>query len=143
MATKETADLGAVHPPKAESIKAFKEIEHELKHELVKLRHQHDKHEKEYFAAVADLSDADLAGFSADDFEAVRVAATAYGLILFGKLRIPAQPGAYLHFRAYSAGPDDEAKFHSFHTEETEEADGNKKFRAIFTKNDELDWFDT
>jgi hypothetical protein len=41
-ATAETIDLGPEHEPKEESIKAFKEIEHELKKELVHLRHDHD-----------------------------------------------------------------------------------------------------
>lgn len=41
-ATAETVDLGPPHEPKHESIKAFKEIECELKKELVHLRHQHN-----------------------------------------------------------------------------------------------------
>lgn len=110
------------------------------------LRHTHDKHEPEYFAAVRHLSDHELAGFTADDFVEVRAAVSAYGVILFGRLRVPAMPEdgpAYVHFRIFSTGPDDEAKFHSFHTEEKEDADGGgKSFRAIFTKNDPLEWFD-
>jgi hypothetical protein len=38
------------------------------------------EHEPEYFAAVEHLSDAQLAGFGADDFHQVRVAVSAYGL---------------------------------------------------------------
>jgi hypothetical protein len=74
------------------------------------------EHEPEYFAAVTHLSDAQLAGFSADDFCLVRAATSAYGHHLFGKVRIPALPDegpAYIHFRAFTAGPDDEAKLHS------------------------------
>lgn len=41
-ATAETVKLGPAHEPKEESIKAFKEIEHELKKQLVHLRHEHD-----------------------------------------------------------------------------------------------------
>lgn len=70
---------------------------------------------------------------------------TAYGIILFGKVRIPAMPEdgpAYIHFRAFTGGPDDEAKLHSIHTEETD-VDGDRKYRAIFTANDSLEWFDT
>lgn len=95
---------------------------------------------------MSDLSDHDLAGFTAENFEQVRVAASAYGIHLFGKLRIPAMPAdgpCYVHFRAFSEGPDSEARFHCIHTEEKEEAGGGKTFRAIFTKNDALDWFDT
>ncbi|KAK3945238.1 hypothetical protein QBC46DRAFT_371647 [Diplogelasinospora grovesii] len=146
MATAETVDLGPPHEPKEESIKAFKAIEHELKKELVHTRHQLDKHEPEYFAAVAHLSDAELASFTADDLQQVRVAVSAYGLHLFGKVRIPAMPDsgpAYIHFRAFTGGPDDEVKLHSIHTEEKENPDGGHTFRAIFTKDDPLEWFDT
>ncbi|ERT00265.1 uncharacterized protein SPSK_09889 [Sporothrix schenckii 1099-18] len=146
-ATKETSDLGEAHVPKAASVTAFGEIEHELKTQLVHLRHEHDKHEPESFAVARNISDHDLASFSADDFVLVRVASTAYGLILFGKLRLPAlaQSGsrtAYVHFRAFSEGPDQPAKFHSFHTADIESADGHKSFRSLFAKDDPLDWFD-
>jgi hypothetical protein len=48
---------------------------------------------------------------------------------------------AYLHVRVFVS--DDPPKLHSIHTEEREEPDGGKKFRAIFTKDDPLEWFDT
>ncbi|KAF4451037.1 hypothetical protein F53441_5936 [Fusarium austroafricanum] len=120
MATAETVDLGPVHPPKEDAIIAF-EQEH--------------------------LSDQDLVGFSADDFEAVRVATSAYGIHLFGKLRIPAMSDpsgpAYIHFRVFIGGGDEPPKLHSIHTEEREDTNGGKTYRAIFAKNDELEWFDT
>lgn len=146
MATAETVDLGPPHSPKEESINVFDEIEHELKKHLVHLRHQHDKHEPEYFQAVSHLSDAELASFSADDFREVRVAATAYGIILFGRIRLPAMPDdgpCYVHFRAFTTGPDDQAKFHSIHTEEKEDVGGGRSFHAIFTAAHPLEWFDT
>lgn len=146
MATADTVDLGEVHPPKQESIKLFGEIEKELKHELIKLRHTHDKHEPEYFAAAKGLSDKELTSFTVDDFQQVRVAVVSYGIILFGKLRVPTLPAdgpAYIHFRAFSTGPDDPPKFHSFLTEMKEEQGGGKTFRAIFTEKDKLEWFDT
>ncbi|OAA59831.1 hypothetical protein SPI_06029 [Niveomyces insectorum RCEF 264] len=152
MATKETADLGPAHAPKPEAIHAFHEIEHELKKQLVHLRHEHNKHEPESFAAARHLSDAALVDFTAADFVAVRVATTAYGLILFGKLRIPALPTnanaggpspAFVHFRAFTEGPAEPARFHSFHTaESTDAADGRKTFRSLFTADDPLEWFD-
>ncbi|CAK7203331.1 hypothetical protein SEUCBS139899_006062 [Sporothrix eucalyptigena] len=149
MATKETADIGAPHEPKEASIKAFGEIEAELKKQLVHLRHEHDKHEPQCFASARHVSDHQLASFSAEDFVLVRVATTAYGLILFGKLRIPALASgggsstpAYVHFRAFSEGPDQPALFHSFHTADTEDADGNKTFRSLFTADEPLVWFD-
>ncbi|KAK4659717.1 hypothetical protein QC762_112810 [Podospora pseudocomata] len=146
MATAETVELGATHEPKEESLRVFEQIEHELKKTLVHIRHEHDKHEPEYFAATEHLSDAELAGFTLDDFQQVRVAVSAYGIHIFGKVRIPALPDdgpAYIHFRAFTGGPDDEAKLHSIHTEDKEEPDGGHTFRAIFTKNDPLEWFDT
>ncbi|KAK0729434.1 hypothetical protein B0T21DRAFT_212886 [Apiosordaria backusii] len=146
MATAETVELGAPHEPKEESLKVFGQIEHELKKTLVHIRHEHNKHEPEYFAAAEHLSDSELAGFTLDDFQQVRVATSAYGIHIFGKVRIPALPDdgpAYIHFRAFTVGPDDEAKLHSIHTEDREEPDGGHTFRAIFTKHDTLEWFDT
>ncbi|KAK5652617.1 hypothetical protein OQA88_10378 [Cercophora sp. LCS_1] len=145
-ATADTVDLGPPHEPKEESINVFNEIQHELKKHLVHIRHEHNKHEKEYFAAVEHLSDAELAGFGANDFSEVRVAFTAYGIILFGKVRIPAMPEegpAYIHFRAFTTGPDDKAKLHSIHTEEKEHEGGDRTYRAIFSVSDPLEWFDT
>ncbi|KAK0754049.1 hypothetical protein B0T18DRAFT_312381 [Schizothecium vesticola] len=146
MATQDTVDLGPPHAPKEDAIKAFNEIEHDLKRQLIHTRHQHDKHEPEYFAAVKDLSDSQLAAFSAENFSEVRVAVAAYGFILFGKVRIPAMPDdgpAYIHFRAFTGGPDDEAKLHSIHTEEKEDDSGGKSFRAIFKGDESLEWFDS
>ncbi|KAK4110587.1 hypothetical protein N656DRAFT_735981 [Canariomyces notabilis] len=146
MATADTVELGEAHEPKEESLNVFKQIQHELKKTLVHIRHEHNKHEPEYFAAVEHLSDAQLAGFGPDDLHQVRVAVSAYGVHLFGKVRIPAMPDdgpAYIHFRAFTGGPDDTATLHSIHTEDKEEPDGGHTYRAIFTKNDPLEWFDT
>ena len=110
------------------------------------LRRDHDKHEPEYFAAARDLSDHDLAGFTEADFLEVRVGPSAYGIHLFGKVRIPALPEngpAYLHFRAFTDGPGMGSKLHSIHTEEKEGEGGDKTYRAIFTKQDPLKWFQT
>ena len=74
------------------------------------------EHEPEYFASVEHLSDAQLAGFGADDLQQVRVAVSAYGLHIFGKVRIPSLPDdgpAFIHFRAFTGGPDDMATLHS------------------------------
>ncbi|KAF4464642.1 hypothetical protein FALBO_8525 [Fusarium albosuccineum] len=146
MATAETVDLGPPHPPKEDSITAFEQVLPDIKKSLIHLRHDYAKHEPEYFAAVEHLSDHDLAGFSAEDIESVRVATSAYGIHLFGKLHIPALPDsgpAYIHFRVFIGGGDDPPKLHSIHTEEREDSSGGKTYRAIFTKNDELEWFDT
>ncbi|KAK3906820.1 hypothetical protein C8A05DRAFT_40369 [Staphylotrichum tortipilum] len=146
MATADTVKLGDPHEPKEEAINVFRQIEHELKRALVRLRHESNKHEPEYFAAVEHLSDAQLAGFGVDDLREVRVGVSAYGLHLFGKVHIPSLPDegpAFIHFRAFTGGPDDQATLHSIHTEDKEEPSGGHTFRAIFTKDDMLDWFDT
>lgn len=91
------------------------------------------------------LSDKELVGFSSDDFTSVRVAISAYGIHLFGKVRIPAMADSdqkYIHFRAFTT-VGEPPKLHSIHTEEKVEADGNRRYRAIFTEDDPLEWFDT
>jgi hypothetical protein len=72
----------------------------------------------------------------------VRVATSAYGLHLFGKVELPARWGSYIMFRAFIAGEAQAAKLHCIHFEETERSDGDKDFRAIFGKKDDLEWFD-
>ncbi|KAI1269195.1 hypothetical protein F5Y18DRAFT_373882 [Xylariaceae sp. FL1019] len=170
MATADTVTLGDPHPPKEESIKAFGEVEEELKKQLLHMKHTYlstvpphppvphlqlphqtnlpAEHEPEYFAAVQHLSDDDLTSFSTSDLETVRVAQSAYGIHIFGKIRIPAMPTsgpAYLHVRVFVSEDDGKTvqKLHCIHTEEKEESDGDKKYRAIFNAEDELEWFDT
>jgi len=162
--------MGPAHPPKEESIKVFNEIEVDLKKMLQHLRHETNKHEPEYFAAVRNLSDKQLTNFSgiprspigidchlltraADDLKEVRVATSAYGLHLFGKVLIPdSDPShsypekgsdAYFMFRAFVGGEAETASLHCIHMEEIEKPDGDKVFKAIFFQNDPLEWFDT
>jgi hypothetical protein len=80
--------------------------------------------------------------FAANDLVLVRVATSAYGLHLFGKVRLPESHGkAYFHFRTFVGG--DMVKVHCIHTEEIEDVGGNNTFKAIFSQNDPLEWFDT
>ncbi|CAL3963596.1 unnamed protein product [Diplocarpon coronariae] len=153
MATADTVTLGRAHPPKEESIKAFNEIEVELKAKLQHMRHEMTKHEPEYFAAVKNLSDKQLTTFSSDDLKEVRVASSAYGLHLFGKVLLPESDPShsypekasdkYFHFRAFIPGDASSAQLHSIHTEEVEKPDGDRVYRAIFSLKDPLEWFDT
>lgn len=74
--------------------------------------------------------------------------ASAYGIHVFGKVRLPAMPEsgpAFVHVRMYSPGSGDVARLHCIHTEEKEDKEGGGKFsfRAVFTKDDPLEWFDT
>ncbi|KAF2449544.1 hypothetical protein P171DRAFT_195221 [Karstenula rhodostoma CBS 690.94] len=152
MATEETVQLNELHAPQQASIDAFNSVLSDLKGQLAKLRRDHDKHEPEYFRAVKDLSDDDLTSFSSSDLEAVRVAVSAYGLHLFGKVKIPTVDNAYIHVRIFGSAKDGtdgsstderEYKLHSIHTEEVVKGDGDRVYRAIFGKNDELEWFET
>lgn len=88
---------------------------------------------------------------SSSDLEAVRVGSSAYGLHLFGKVRIPAIDNGYIHVRIFVAAEDGTdggtvedrvAKLHSIHTEEVVKDGGDRVFRAIFGKDDALEWFD-
>jgi hypothetical protein len=102
---------------------------------------------------VSSLSDDELASFSfPDDLELVRVANSAYGLHLFGKVKLPASDGGYIHVRVFVAAEEgtdgkteDErvATLHSIHTEDVEGNSGERTYRAIFTQNDPLEWFET
>jgi len=153
MATAETVQLGTPHPPKEESIRAFNEIEIDLKKTIQHLRHDTNKHEPAYFAAVKNLSDKQLTNFSADDLKEVRLASSAYGMHLFGKVLLPesdpshAYPekgsDCYFMFRAFIPGGAETAKLHCIHMEEIEGEEAEKTFKAIFFQNDPLEWFDT
>ncbi|KAL1801514.1 hypothetical protein ACET3X_001856 [Alternaria dauci] len=152
MATEETVDLSPAHAPQPASIDAFASVLDTVKQELIKLRRDHDKHELEYFRAVKHLSDTDLVSFTAEDLESVRAAITAYGLHLFGRVKLPALDNGYIHIRIFGAAKDgtdgssvDEREYslHSIHTEEVIKEDGNRVYRAIFGKDDALEWFET
>ncbi|CAN9083893.1 unnamed protein product [Alternaria alternata] len=152
MATEETVDLSPAHAPQPASVDAFSSVLDTVKQELVKLRRDHDKHEPEYFRAVKHLSDTDLVSFTAEDLESVRAAVTAYGLHLFGQVKLPALDNGYIHIRIFGAAKDgtdgsslDEREYslHSIHTEEVIKEDGDRVYRAIFGKDDALEWFET
>jgi hypothetical protein len=171
MADASTCELSASHPPKPSAIKSFTLLLPEIKKQLVHLRHKHDKHEPEviltcclsqltltlpkYFSAVSSLSDDELAGFTADDLVAVRAGAVAYGIIIFGKVKIPAAKldsgSGYIFVRWFAGGDDSdgdgkvqkdevEYKFHSIYTEEKHDGD-DIKFRAIMGESDDLFFF--
>ena len=150
MADAETCKLTPSHPPKPTSIKSFAAILPEIKKQLLHLRHAHDKHEPEYFSTVSSLSDSDLTDFDENDLVAVRAGSVAYGVIVFGKVRLPKSDGGFIFVRWFGGGEDTDAdgdgkvdveyKFHSIYTEE-KEVNGDKKFRAIMGEGDELEFF--
>jgi hypothetical protein len=82
----------------------------------------------------------------------VRVASSAYGLHMFGKVKLPVLDNAYVHVRIFGSARDgtdgsslDEREYslHSIHTEEVIKDDGDRVYRAILGKDDALEWFDT
>jgi hypothetical protein len=110
------------------------------------------EHEPEYFRAAKHVSDSDLTSFTSRDLESVRVANSAYGLHLFGKVRLPAIDDGYIHVRVFGSAKDgtdgssiDEREYslHSIHTEEVIKEDGDRVYRAILSRSDKLEWFDT
>jgi hypothetical protein len=157
MADASTCELTPSHPPNPPSQKSFSSLLHTIKHALITLRHGHDKHEPKYFAAVSHLSDAQLTSFDTADLVAVRAGKVAYGVIVFGKVKIPgatASDGSqgYVFVRWFVGGADHdgdglmekdevEYKFHSFYTEDKEEAGGGNTYRAIMGEKDELFFF--
>lgn len=156
MADADTCNLTASHPPKAAALKSFKSILPDIKRQLISLRHDHDKHEPEYFSAVSSLSDSELASFDESDLIAVRAGRVGYGVIIFGKLKIPTAESKYVFVRWFAGGNDEdgdgkiepedgevEYKFHSFYTEEKPvgDADGTTRYRAIMGEEDELFFF--
>jgi hypothetical protein len=150
MATADTCELTPPHPPKPASIATFKKILPEVKRQLIHLRHAHDKHEPQYFQAVSALSDDELIDFDEKNLIQVRAGNVAYGLIVFGKVVIPAKAklaGAVeqcIFVRWFVGGEDDdgdgqvekEVKFHSIYTEEKENPEGGRSYRAIVSKDE-------
>ena len=158
-----------------ESIKAFNEVEVDLKRRLQHLRRETNKHESSYFAAVKHLDDEQLSSFSgtlrvpvvksqcsqfsvpsprprprlpspidtsaASDLKEVRVATSAYGKHLFGKVLLP-DSNSYFMFRSFIPGGAETARVHCIHMAEVEEKDGEKTFKAIWSEQDPLEWFD-
>lgn len=168
MATRETAELGPAHPPKPASIAAYKElfIRHApdpdaisqapfLPDVLLHKFHADEKHETTYFHVLREngLTARDLIESikpSEDDancpqMEEVRVARTAYGFILFAKVRIPVLPEdgpCYLHVRLFEPEPgtNKPAELHSILTDSPRDNGGS--YEAIYPKDELLEWFD-
>jgi hypothetical protein len=122
----------------------------EVKKQLISIRHKHDVHEPQYFAAVSGLTDEELIAFSEKDLIAVRAGNVAYGLIVFGKVRIPAKArlvGAVeqcIWVRWFVGGGDEdgdgevekEVKFHSIYTEEKDDPEGGRSYRAVMSESE-------
>ncbi|KAF7853136.1 uncharacterized protein EAF02_012079 [Botrytis sinoallii] len=150
MATAETVQLGDIHAPKEDSIIAFKKIETELKKKIQHLRHETNSLSLFFSPNTSPntslhlhLPDHTLTSFTSSSLTSVRVATSAYGLHLLGKVLIPETEDKYFMFRAFIPGDSDTATLHCIHMEETDVGgEEGKFFRAIFGEEDELKWFD-
>jgi len=49
---------------------------------------------------------------------------------------------AYFMFRAFIPGDAETATLHCIRLQEIEKPDGDKVFKAIFSQDDKLEWFD-
>ncbi|KAK0552335.1 vacuolar protein sorting/targeting protein PEP1 [Tilletia horrida] len=156
MASNEDIKLSEEHPPTARAITAFKTIEGSIKNHMIKLRRDWNKHEPRMWAATEGLSDEELTNWTAEkDLVGTRAGAVAYGVIIFGRIRIPAlSKSGYVFVRIFD--PSDEAKsdrdveFHSIFTNEirnpaTAHEVGKENdiidYRAIQTDEDKLEFF--
>lgn len=90
-ASEEQLDFNVPHPPHENAVEVFSKVVHTIKREIIKSRHDWDKHEPKMWSRAAHLSDHDLTHFKLDeDLVLVSSALSTYGTIILGKIRIPA-----------------------------------------------------
>ncbi|KAF5320679.1 hypothetical protein D9619_001999 [Psilocybe cf. subviscida] len=150
MASSEQLDFNEPHAPKQNAIDAFEALLPTLKAEIVKSRHHWKQHEPRMWARAGSLADHDLVTFSiAVDLVEVRSAATSYGTIILGKLRLPAvnddEGEGFIHVRIHdppNRGNED-VTFHSLFTEEIrpDPEEPPTDYRAIQTRSKPLEFF--
>jgi len=150
MASAEEVSLNASHAPHTNAIDAFNEILKTIKSEIVKSRHHWDKHEPRMWSRAAHLSDHELTSFNIEnDLVEIRSGPTSYGVIIFGKIRIPAvrdeKGEGFVHVRIHdppNRGTED-VRFHSIFTEEIrpDEETPPTGYCAIQTDNKPLEFF--
>lgn len=150
MASQEQLSFNAPHPPQENAIRAFNVVLSTIKSEILKSRHHWDKHEPKMWSRAAGLSDADLVKFTIEkDLVQVRSAATSYGTIVLGKIRLPsvhdAKGEGYIHVRIHdppNKGNED-VMFHSLFSDEGQkDADGHPTYwNAIQYAETPLEFF--
>ena len=106
-ATSEVITLNDPHSPTEKAFEAFEVVEHTIKSEILKSRHDWNKHEPRMWARAHGISNEDLVAFSIrTDLVEIRSAPVSYGTIILGKIRLPAVNDAegegYMHVRCVS-----------------------------------------
>jgi len=147
MASAEELNFNDPHKPHPNAIQAFNHVLPTIKGEIIKSRHNWDKHEPKMWRRASGISDHALANFTIEeDLVLVRSATTSYGTIILGKICLSAvndeQGKGYVHVRIHDPGTSD-VTFHSlFHEEvrpdfETPPTD----WRAVHTEAKPLEFF--
>lgn len=103
-ASKEQLKFNGPHPPAENALEAFSRVVGTIKEEIVKSRRDWNKHEPRMWSRASQLSDRELTNFSlGEDLVLVSSAATTYGTIILGKIRIPGikddQGEGFIHVR--------------------------------------------
>ncbi|TBU49508.1 hypothetical protein BD309DRAFT_986473 [Dichomitus squalens] len=150
MASEEQIELNAPHSPTEKAFEAFEIVEHKIKSEIIKSRHDWNKHEPRMWSRAHGVSDEDLVAFKIrQDLVEIRSAPTSYGTIILGKIRLPgvrdAEGEGYIHVRIHdppNRGVED-VLFHSLWTDEgNRNADGHPTtWRAIQNFDTPLEFF--
>ncbi|KAJ3513383.1 hypothetical protein NMY22_g15054 [Coprinellus aureogranulatus] len=150
MASGEQLNFSEPHKPTDNGIEAFNIVLPIIKAEIIKSRHHWDLHEPKMWSRAQGISDKDLVTFTIEeDLVEIRNAATSYGTILLGKIRLPAvqdeEGDGYIHVRIHdppNRGRED-VIFHSLFTDEgNRDADGRPTtWRAIQTADTPLEFF--
>ncbi|KAF9653193.1 hypothetical protein BDM02DRAFT_3153386 [Thelephora ganbajun] len=149
-ASEEQLNFNDPHPPRENALDAFSEVVTTIKQEMIKSRRHWDAHEPRMWSRAAHLSDKELTSFHLHkDIVLVSSAATAYGTIILGKIRIPGidddQGEGFVHVRIHdppNRGIED-IIFHSIFTDEgNRDKDGRPTtWRAVQTAGTPLTFF--
>ena len=103
-ASKEQLNFNEPHLPAENALEAFSGVVHTIKLEIIKSRKHWDAHEPKMWSRASQLSDTELTNFSLHkDLILVSSAATTYGTVILGKIRIPGikddQGEGFVHVR--------------------------------------------
>ncbi|KAH9943505.1 uncharacterized protein BXZ73DRAFT_40537, partial [Epithele typhae] len=149
-ATNEIVELNAPHSPTEKAFEAFEILEPKIKSEILKSRHDWDKHEPKMWSRAHGVPNDDLVAFSIrSDLVEIRSAIVSYGTIILGKIKLPAindsEGEGYIHARIHdppNRGQDD-VVFHSLWTDEgNRDADGHPTtWRAVHNRDTPLEFF--